>query len=205
MTPSQGRIALIAIGIVGLLAGFGLAHELDPKAPQLKSGTWLPVARTVGDFHLKDSQGHPFTRASLNGQPHLVFFGFTHCPDVCPATLALLGEVSRAHVLPAQVLFVTVDPERDTPERLEKYVHAFDPSFVGLTGEASSIEHLAKDFGVIISKVPLPGGDYTMDHSAVLFLLSAQGEIVSLFTPPFDTQRLEQDLKLTAPQLGGGG
>lgn len=205
MTPSQGRIALVAIGLVGLLAGFGLAHELDRKPPQLVSGTWLPVARPVGDFHLEDTQGHPFTRSGLMGQPHLVFFGFTHCPDVCPATLAMLGVVSRAHVLPAQVLFVTVDPERDTPERLDKYVHAFDPGFVGLTGDASTIEHLASQFGVVISKVPLAGGDYTMDHSAVLFLLSAQGQIVSLFTPPFDTQRLEQDLKLAAPQLGGDG
>jgi len=205
MTPSQGRIALIATAVVGLLAGFGLAHELDHKPPQLASGTWLPVPRQVGDFRLEDTQGHPFMSHDLKGQPHLVFFGFTHCPDVCPTTLAMLAEVSRAHVLPAQVLFVTVDPERDTPERLAQYVHAFDPGFVGLTGNAAAIGQLARQFGVVISKVPLPGGDYTMDHSAVLFLLSAQGQIVSIFTPPFDTKRLEQDLKLAAPQLGGDG
>lgn len=205
MTLSQGRIALVATALAGLLAGFGLAHELDHKPPQLTSGTWLPAARPVGDFRLEDTQGRPFTRSSLLGAPHLVFFGFTHCPDVCPATLAMLGEVSRAHVLPAQVLFVTVDPQRDTPEHLAQYVHAFDPSFVGLTGDAGTIAQLARQFGVLISKVPLPGGDYTMDHSAVLFLLSAQGEIVSIFTPPFDTQRLEKDLKLAAPQLGGDG
>jgi len=205
MTPLQSRIALIATAVVGLLAGFGLAHELDHKPPQLASGTWLPVARQVGDFRLQDTQGHPFTRSDLNGEPHLVFFGFTHCPDVCPTTLAMLAEVSRAHVLPAQVLFVTVDPERDTPERLARYVHAFDPSFLGLTGDAGTIAQMASQFGVLISKVPLPGGDYTMDHSAVLFLLNAQGQIASIFTPPFDTQRLEQDLKLAAPQLGGDG
>jgi protein SCO1/2 len=205
MTPSQGRIALLATAVIGLLAGFGLAHKLDRKPPVLSSGTWLPVARPVGDFRLEDTQGHPFTRRELTGQPHLVFFGFTHCPDVCPTTLAMLGEASRAHALPGPVLFVTVDPERDTSERLSQYVHAFDPGFVGLTGDAATIGKLASQFGVVISKVPLAGGDYTMDHSAVLFLLSAQGQIVSIFTPPFDTRRLEQDLKLAAPQLGGDG
>jgi protein SCO1/2 len=203
MTPSQGRIALIATAIVGLLAGFGLAHELDRRPPVLASGTWLPSPKQVGDFRLEDTGGHPFTRAQLAGRPHLVFFGFTHCPDVCPATLAMLSEVSRAHGLPAQVLFVTVDPQRDTLPHLATYVHAFDPGFVGLTGDQDTIARLARQFGVVVSKVPLPGGDYTMDHSAVLFLLSAQGQIVSIFTPPFDAQRLKQDLKLAAPLLGG--
>jgi protein SCO1/2 len=205
MTLSQGRIALIATAVIGLLAGFGLAHELDRRPPALASGTWLQHPLPVGDFSLEDTGGHPFTRGELQGQPHLVFFGFTHCPDVCPTTLAMLAAVSRAHVAPARVLFVTVDPERDTRERLASYVHAFDPGFVGLTGDQATIARLARRFGVVISKVPLPGGDYTMDHSAVLFLLSAKGQIVGIFTPPFDTQRLEQDLRLAAPLLGGDG
>jgi protein SCO1 len=203
MTPSQGRIALVATAVIGVLAGLGLAHELERRPPALASGTWLPQPRQLDDFRLEDTGGHPFTRAQLRGKPHLVFFGFTHCPDVCPATLALLGQVSRAHVAKVEVLFVTVDPERDTPGHLATYVHAFDPGFVGLTGDAGSIAALARQFGVVISKVPLPGGDYTMDHSAVLSLVSAQGDIVGIFTPPFDVQHLEQDLKLAAPLLGG--
>jgi protein SCO1/2 len=205
MTPRQGRIALCATAVIGLLAGFGLARELERRPPALASGTWLPAPRMVTGFALEDTEGHRFTERELRGTPHLVFFGFTHCPDVCPATLALLAQVARAHAAPVHVLFVSVDPARDTPERLAAYVHAFDPGFVGLRGDEATVQRVARQFGVVTSKVPLPGGDYTMDHSAVLSLVDAQGEIVGIFTPPFDPQRLAQDLKLAAPLLGGDG
>jgi len=201
MTPRQGRIAIGATALIALLAGFYLARELDSKGPELASGTWLPQARPVGDFHLTDTDGHLFTARELRGKTTLVFFGFTHCPDVCPGTLAKLAQVKRASSLPLQVLFVSVDPERDTPERLKAYVHAFDPSFIGATSDAASLARLAAAFGVAINRVPLPGGDYTMDHSAVLFLMDSEGQIAGLFTPPFDTGRLVEDLKRAAPYL----
>jgi protein SCO1/2 len=202
MTPQQGRIALVAAALIAALAGFGLARELDSKAPELASGTWLPQARPVGDFHLTDTRGQPFTARELRGRPSLVFFGFTHCPDVCPITMAKLAMVKKqASTVPLKVLFVTVDPARDTPPVLERYVHAFDPEFTGLIADPATLESLAARFGVAINRVPLPGGDYTMDHSAVIFLLDGQGEIVGLFTPPFDTERLAADLKRAAPYL----
>ena len=190
--------------VCAALAGFWLAHELDSSAPDLASGTWLPRPRPIADFELTDHLGRPFTAAALQGRPSLVLFGFTHCPDVCPTTLVELARVKQAAALPGvQVLFVSVDPERDTPTALGLYVHAFDPDFIGLTGEASAIKRIATEFGVAVSRVDLSGGDYTMDHSAVVFLLDRRGRMVGVFTPPFDIERMAQDLRRAARYLNG--
>jgi len=190
--------------VCAALAGFWLAHELDSSAPDLASGTWLPRPQPIADFELTDHLGRAFTAAALQGRPSLVFFGFTHCPDVCPTTLVKLARVKQAGALPGvQVLFVSVDPQRDTPTALGLYVHAFDPDFIGLTGEASAIKRIATEFGVAVSRVDLSGGDYTMDHSAVVFLLDRRGRMVGVFTPPFDIERMAQDLRRAAAYLNG--
>lgn len=184
------------------LAGFWLAQELDSSAPQLTSGTWLAQPRAVSDFQLTDDRGHPFTAHELRGKPSLVFFGFTHCPDVCPTTLAKLAQVKKnLSIAGLQVLFVTVDPQRDTPTAVGTYAHAFDPEFIGLTGDPKAIEKMTSAFGVAAFRVDLPGGDYTMDHSAAVFLVDARARIVGIFTPPFDTRRLARDLQVAAPHL----
>jgi protein SCO1 len=191
------------LGIAALcaaIAGFWLARELDSSGPALASGTWLPRPKVIGDFHLTDQEGKPFSLRDLQGQPSLVFFGFTHCPDVCPTTLVKLAQVKKT-IPNLRVVFVTVDPERDPPNVVGLYVHAFDPGFIGLTGEEKAIDKVAADFGVAVSKVDLPGGDYTMDHSAVVFLLNNHGQVAGLFTPPFDTYRLAEDLGRAAPYL----
>src|SRR6185369_17693469 len=97
------------------------------------------------------------------------------------------------------VLFVTVDPQRDTPALVGKYAHAFDPEFIGLTGDPKALEKMLAAFKVVALRVDLPGGDYTMDHSAAVFLVDANARVVGVFTPPFDTRRFAQDLKLAAP------
>jgi protein SCO1 len=174
------------------LAGFWLARELDSSGPELASGTWLPRPKPIADFHLVDNLG----------KPTLVFFGFTRCPDVCPTTLLKLAQAKKtAAISGLRVVFVTVDPARDTPSAVGLYVHAFDPDFIGLTGDEKSINRMAADFGVAVSKVDLPGGDYTMDHSAVVFLLNNQGQVAGIFTPPFDIPRLAADLDRAAPYL----
>ena len=115
-----------------------------------------------------------------------------------------LARVKQAGALPGvQVLFVSVDPQRDTPTALGLYVHAFDPDFIGLTGEASAIKRIATEFAVAVSRVDLSGGDYTMDHSAVVFLLDRRGRMVGVFTPPFDVERMAQDLRRAARYLNG--
>ncbi len=200
MTPV--RWLLIAAALCAGAAGFYLARQLDRAGPQLASGTWLPQSHAVGDFELQDSNAHPFTQQDLRGTPTLVFFGFTHCPDVCPITLVKLAQIKQQAALPRlRVVFVTVDPQRDTPQALAQYVHAFDPQFEGLTGEPAAIGALAKIFGVAVNRVELPGGEYTMDHSAVVFLLNADAHIVAIFTPPFEVKGFVADLHTAAPYL----
>ena len=193
---------LAAAALCAAAAGFYLARQLDRAGPQLASGTWYPQARAVAEFELRDAAGQPFTRASLRGQPTLVFFGFTHCPDVCPTTLLKLAQVRRQLApAPPRVLFISVDPQRDDAHALGEYVHAFDPQFLGATGTPGVIAALASGFGVAVNRVELPGGDYTMDHSAVVFLLDDAARIVAIFTPPFDAAAMAQDLKRAAPYL----
>ncbi|HEY2590630.1 MAG TPA: SCO family protein [Steroidobacteraceae bacterium] len=174
--------------------------------PQLASGTWLPERRSAGDFTLTDQSGAPFTQASLAGGPSILTFGFTHCPDVCPATLAMLARVSRAPgVPPVRVIFVTVDPERDTPPLLDSYVKAFDPRFIALTGAPAAIRAFAERLGVGYQRDALPGGDYTIDHTAVAFLIDPEGRIAAIFTAPFDAARFAADLRRAAPFLAVHG
>ena len=203
MTLLRARWLLAAAALCAGLAGFWIAHELDRGAPQLASGTWLPEAKPLIDFQLTDTAGRAFTRHDLAGAPTLVFFGFTHCPDVCPTTLLKLAQVRRHTAIAGlRVLFISVDPQRDTPPQLGQYVHAFDPQFQGLTGDPETIKRLAANFGVAVSRVELPGGDYTMDHSAVVFVLDDAARIVAIFTPPFDVAALGADLARAAPRLG---
>jgi protein SCO1 len=202
MTIARARLLLAAAALCAALGGYWLAHQLDRAGPRLASGTWLPQPKAVHDFRLTDTTGRAFTRAELAGAPTLVFFGFTHCPDVCPTTLMTLAQVrQRAALKGLKVLFVSIDPQRDSAPVLGTYLHAFDPAFLGLTGEPRSILALAADFGVGVNRVPLPGGDYTMDHSAVVFLLDAHARLAAIFTPPFEVAALAADLRRAASYL----
>ena len=129
---------------------------------------------------LTDHNGKPRTLADFRGQVVVVFFGFVHCPDVCPATLAELAQVATALGPDAkrmQVLFVTVDPERDTEALLRQYVPAFNPDFLGLRGDTAATAEAAKEFKIFYQKQPQPGGDYTMDHSAGTYIFDPQGRL----------------------------
>ncbi|MEO8344897.1 MAG: SCO family protein [Betaproteobacteria bacterium] len=133
------------------------------------------------DFQLNDANGKPRTLADFRGKAVVMFFGYTHCPDVCPTTLAELAEVMKQLGPDAervQVLFVTVDPERDTPQLLAQYVPAFDPRFLGLYGDAAATERTAKEFKIIYQKQPgVTPGSYTMDHSAGTYIFDPQGRL----------------------------
>ena len=186
------------------LLGFWVATQVDSSAPQLASGTWFPSPRSIGALALTAHTGRTFTNAELTGHPTLVFFGFTHCPDVCPTTLAALAQVKKKAALPGlEVLFISVDPARDTPAALAAYVHAFDPDFIGATADAPEIAKIAQRFGVAVARVELPGGDYVMDHSAAVFLLNPRAQIVAVFTPPYSVAPLAADLQRLAPRLHG--
>src|ERR1700756_981874 len=119
---------LSVAALCAALAGFWLARELDSSGPALASGAWLLRPKLIDDFHLIHNLGSPFSRHDLQGKPSLVFFGFTRCPDVCPTTLLKLAQIKKTAGIPGlRVIFVTVDPERDTPQAVGLYVHAFDP------------------------------------------------------------------------------
>jgi protein SCO1 len=203
MTRSRFPIVLVSVALLAAAIGAWVASRVTKDgAPTLVSGTWLPQARTVAPFALVDGAGTPFDALRLKGAPSIVFFGFTHCPDVCPNTLSLLARAqSESALRDLRIVFVTIDPERDTPRLVGDYARAFGKSFVGLTGPASEIERLTQQLGVAAARVDLPGGAYTMDHSSTLFLFDAAGRNVAVFTPPFDAAKLVQDLRAVAERL----
>lgn len=172
---------------------------LGATSVALESGTWLPQPRALPEFHLKNLSGADFDLASLRGHPTLLFFGFTNCPDVCPTTLATLTQVQRAAPLPgAQVVFITIDPERDSAASLQVYLGAFSNSFIGARGDAAALAPLLRNLGAIAVRQNLPDGSYTMDHSATLYLLDARGRLVAIFSPPFSAPKLAADLHRVA-------
>ena len=136
-----------------------------------------------GPFALSTQTGTAATEKSLAGKPTLMFFGYTHCPDVCPATLFQVSELLRAMGPEPGVnaVFVTVDPERDTPEVMKDYLSSFDPHIVGLTGSREAVDAMLKGYRVYAKKVPGKDGDYTMDHSALVYLMDKSGRFAASF------------------------
>jgi protein SCO1/2 len=200
-------ILVAAFALAAAVAGMYLGRSLNqPAIVQLESGTALPVPGELDAFNLVDTKGAPVTPAELRGHPTLVFFGFTYCPDVCPTTLALLADVQKQLRLPGlKVALISVDPERDTPEQLGKYISSFGGDFIGLTGTAPEIVKAERSFAVAANRVELAGGGYTMDHSATVFLLDSRARKVAVFTPPLRSAALTRDLRKLTPQLVAGG
>lgn len=172
----------LAIGLFALAAGLlgGCGDASRPAAPafQLTDVTNAPFGKALA---LNDHHGKPRTLEDFRGKVVVVFFGFMHCPDACPATLAELAQVAKALGPDAsrmQVLFVTVDPERDTPELLRQYVPSFHPDFLGLYGDAAATAQAAKEFKIFYQKqAPSAGGGYSVDHSAGTYVLDQQGRL----------------------------
>jgi len=154
-----------------------------------------PVAQASavgGPFKLIDQNGRAVTDQDVKGRPFLVFFGFTHCPDVCPTTLFDISEVFRKlgpDAERAAALFITVDPERDTPEAMKNYLSSFDPHLRGLTGDEAAIDGVTKAYRAYSRKVPNPDGSYTMDHTAMVYLMDKEGRFVA----PFNLKRRPED------------
>jgi protein SCO1/2 len=188
-----------SLGTAAVLVGVLLARTLGASSVPLETGTWLPQPRPLPQFHLQDLSGADFDLERLRGHPTLLFFGFTNCPDVCPTTLATLAQVQRAPPLPgSQVLFISIDPERDSAASLQVYLGAFNSRFVGARGDAAALAPLLKNLGAIAVRENLPDGSYTMDHSATLYLLDTRGRLVAVFSPPFSAPKLSADLHRVA-------
>ncbi|MFY9685740.1 MAG: SCO family protein [Pseudolabrys sp.] len=158
-----------------------------------------PAASAIGGpFKLVDQNGNPITDADLKGRPYLVFFGYTHCPDVCPTTLFDVSEVLRALGKDADrtgALFITVDPERDTPAVMKDYLSSFDPHLRGATGDRAAIDAAEKTYRVYAKKVPTQSGDYNMDHTALVYLMDKQGRFVAPFSLKRKPEEAAADLR----------
>ncbi|MBX9711583.1 MAG: SCO family protein [Xanthobacteraceae bacterium] len=162
----------------------------------LRGGT--SVASVGGPFRLTDQAGQVVTEKNLQGRPTLIFFGFTHCPDVCPTSLFEMSEVLRAMGPDADrvnAYFISVDPERDTQGAMKDYLSSFDPHLKGLTGDPDAIAKVLAAYRVYAKKVPLKDGDYTMDHTALIYLMDRDGKFVMPFNLKRTPAEAASDLK----------
>ncbi len=163
--------------------------------PSSSEGTSAAIG---GPFQLVDQNGEKVSEADLVGKPTLIFFGFTHCPDVCPTALFEMSEIFNALGPDAdkvQSFFVSVDPERDTPTILKEYLGSFAPQLRGLSGTPEQVEKISKAYRVYARKVPLEGGDYTMDHTASVYLMDKTGAYVAPFNAKRMPEEAAQDLR----------
>lgn len=201
------RPALL-LTLAALAAGLGLwaaQRALPPPAPALpatRAVTLLPTPRVLPDFTLQQAGGKALTRDALRGHWTVVFLGFTHCPDVCPTTLAqLAGAQKQWAALPEasrpRVLFVSADPDRDSPELVAQYAHAFHPDTLAATAPLAQLQGFAQSLSLVFMKVPGASGapdDYSIDHSAALVLLDPQVRMAGVTQPPFDVKGIAADL-----------
>jgi protein SCO1/2 len=160
-------------------------------------GVTAPAA-IGGPFQLTDQSGTTFTDKNLEGRPSLIFFGFTHCPDVCPTSLFEISQILQAMGKDADkvnAVFVTVDPERDTTAAMKDYLSSFDPHLKGLTGDPAAVQKVITEYRVYAKKVPLKDGDYTMDHTALVYLMDRDGHFVSPFNVGRKPEEAAADLK----------
>jgi protein SCO1 len=200
----MNRVLVAGVLIAGLVAGVATAYfatRAHTAAPALEQATLFQEPRPLPAFVLADQAGHPFGPAQLRGRWTFVFFGFVNCPDICPTTLATLAATRKAlDDLPAgerpAVAFVSVDPGRDTPAVLGRYVAHFDPSFVGATGTRESIDALTRALGVAVIIGPASAdGSYAVDHSAAIFLVDPEARVVALFGAPHAAGAIARDYR----------
>ena len=205
---------LLLAGLAGILAGC----EKNAEPPKTETAFLLPEAAEIADFDLRHDSIGRFDLQQARGKWSLLFFGYTHCPDVCPTELFMLAEMKRAieasppdGIESPQVVFVSVDPERDELAQLQQYAAFYHASFVGVTGEQATIDRLCKSIGVSYERVYYQDGkpldpqpvapaaaelkdSYLINHSASIFLVNPEGRLHAIFTAPHDPQKMMRDL-----------
>jgi len=206
------RLTVIVCLLVFAAAGALVAHMLTDRSAQTPDtdAVILDEPRLIPDLFLLDHHGTIWSPERLKGQWSLVFFGFTHCPDICPETMIKMNQIYRSveekgRALPPSVIFVSVDPARDTPDRLADYVPYFNRHFLGLTGDESSVTRLARAMGVPVSIPEVePGDDYEVDHGASISLVGPDGHIHAFFTPPHNSESMARDFEAIIKYLDIG-
>ena len=200
-SESNTRIAAIALAVAMLIAGFTTALLKSDRVIEYSYATVLEPAAAVPEFDLLNQDKQNFRTADFSGYWNLVFFGFSNCPDVCPTTLTKLAAASKqirqraGDDLKLRVVFVSVDPERDTPAVIAPYVAHFGDNIIGLTGAPAEIEKLARSLGAFYQKVQMGPDDYAVDHSAAVVVIDPDGNFHALFNAPLQSEALVTDMQ----------
>jgi protein SCO1/2 len=197
------RSSIVIVALIALIGGFGLSwYAHNSKPIELESGLWFgEQARALPEFELIDHNRQALTRDTMRGQWSLLFFGFTHCPDICPISLQTLADMLEAiddvDVSDAiRIYFVSVDPQRDSPEVLAEYVKYFHPDFSGATAALDQLTPLTRSLGIAhtIRNRTDASPDYDVDHSAAIVLINPQAEYAGLFSAPHDPLAMARDM-----------
>ena len=191
MISQSAKMGLLVAGVILLAAALGVMVAINQRQepPPAVPGLLWPEPKALGPFALINHENEPFTLANLYGKWSLLFFGFTHCPDICPVTLAVMDKSYQRLERNRDVQFalVSVDPERDTPERLAQYLASFNPEFTGLGGAPEQIAGLTAQIGLPYFVDKTAGDDnYLIDHGASLFMIDPLGRLVGIFSAPHD-------------------
>ena len=208
MAAKKRNTYLMLAAFVVIAAGLYIFNSEETPAPEIH-GIYLEETRPLVTFSLRDSDEQSFTDQSFLGQWSLVFFGFTYCPDICPLTLAMLNQVvtmieEEPRIPTPQIVFVSVDPDRDTPELIANYVHYFNEDFIGVTGNDTQLTNFSRQLGTIYEKVYLDDGHdgYLVDHSGSIALINPNAEMQAVFTTPLDPMNIAQDYASIIYYLG---
>ncbi|NNJ80535.1 MAG: SCO family protein [Xanthomonadales bacterium] len=195
-------IALVLVAVISAMTGALVWRAVEDRGSGEQPALLvLPEPREIPPFELVDQEGDAYGPDRLRGQWSMLFFGFTHCPDICPGTLFDLQQLQarlekEGHSLATQVVFVSVDPERDTPDRLKNYVTYFSPEFIGVTGSHEQLLPLTRKLGIAyrISEHEDGVAEYTVDHSASVLLMDPQGRLYGVFPAPLDITAMAAEL-----------
>ncbi len=195
------RNFIIAV-LLGSTIAAGIVIATMGRVPvEPRSALIIPLPRELPEFSLVDQFGEPVNADTFHGQWDLVFFGFTQCPDICPTTMQILANVKRelidagSNTLP-RIVLVSVDPERDTPEILGRYVDYFGEGNLGVGGELGEVRKLTAALGIYFEKAPIDGDNYGVDHSAAVLVINPHGEFSALFSAPHSVANYVHDLAI---------
>ncbi len=192
-------ILLAVITVLSLTGGYWVSQQTQkrlPRTPDTLGATVVPEARELIPFELINQDNQAFTQENLKHKWSLIFFGFTHCPDICPSTLKTLQTFWQGLSVPVrnktQIIFMSVDPKRDTPAIMKEYVQFFEPSFVAITGKLDQVTAFTRSLGVMYEYVPQGKGDYSVNHSAQITLIDPQARLRAIFPAPHNPNEMRR-------------
>jgi len=195
------NLFIVGVALFAIVTGAWLSYRVMSPPPMPRTATVLPAGAELPNFSLIDQDGAAIGRDVFRGQWDLVFFGFTHCPDICPLTLQILATAKQQLAENGQdplprIVLVSVDPERDTPELMAQYVAYFGADNLGITGELDELRKLTNGLGIFFEKAAVDGDNYSVNHSAVVLLINPDGQFHAVFGTPHEAANYVHDLPI---------